>query len=52
MRSKPVAKGLDAFGHIDLVVANAGVFRPTRFLEITEEEYEVGGVLIDSGLCG
>jgi SDR family mycofactocin-dependent oxidoreductase len=44
-----VAKGLDAFGHIDGVSANAGVWRPTPFLDITEEEYDV---IVDTDLRG
>jgi SDR family mycofactocin-dependent oxidoreductase len=43
------AMGLDAFGHIDVVSANAGVFRPTPFLEITEDEYDA---IVDTDLRG
>jgi SDR family mycofactocin-dependent oxidoreductase len=44
-----VAQGLEAFGHIDVVAANAGVFRPTPFLEISEEEYDA---IVDTDLRG
>jgi SDR family mycofactocin-dependent oxidoreductase len=44
-----VATGLDAFGRIDAVSANAGVFRPRPFLEITEDEYDA---IVDTDLRG
>ena len=44
-----VGQGLDAFGRIDAVSANAGVFRPTPFLEITEDEYDA---IVDTDLRG
>lgn len=33
-------RALDQFGRLDLLVNNAGVFRPKPFLEITEAEYD------------
>lgn len=44
-----VAKGLDAFGHIDVVAANAGIWRGRAFLDIGEEEYDA---ILDTDLRG
>jgi SDR family mycofactocin-dependent oxidoreductase len=45
-----VDEGLATFGHIDVVAANAGIWRPNWFLDIDDDEYRavmdinVGGV--------
>src|SRR4051794_5860109 len=45
-----VDEGLAAFGHLDVVAANAGIWRPNWFLDIDDDEYQatmdinVGGV--------
>lgn len=35
-----VAKTVDKFGRIDVLVANAGIFQPAEFLTTTEETYQ------------
>ncbi|MGW4339520.1 mycofactocin-coupled SDR family oxidoreductase [Rhodococcus koreensis] len=35
-----VASGIDEFGHIDILVANAGIWAMTPFWEISEEQWE------------
>jgi len=45
-----VDEGLAAFGHVDVVSANAGIWRPNWFVDIDDDEYQavmdtnVGGV--------
>ena len=36
-----VTKAISQFGRLDIVVNNAGIARPTPFLDITQEEYEL-----------
>lgn len=35
-----VRRAIDAFGHLDIVVSNAGVFHHTAFTEMTEAEWD------------
>jgi (+)-trans-carveol dehydrogenase len=35
-----VDEGLETFGHVDVVAANAGIWRPNRFLDISDDEYQ------------
>jgi SDR family mycofactocin-dependent oxidoreductase len=44
-----VAQGIDAFGHIDVMVANAGIQSHAPFWELTEESW---GEMIDVNLSG
>lgn len=44
-----VAKASAAFGGVDLLVNNAGLTRPTHFLDITEDEYDL---VLDVNLKG
>lgn len=44
-----VQEGLDAFGHIDVVSANAGIWKPTPFVDIEEDEYDA---IVDTSLRG
>jgi SDR family mycofactocin-dependent oxidoreductase len=44
-----VQSGLKEFGRIDAVSANAGVWRPTPFIEIGEDEYDA---IMDTNLRG
>jgi SDR family mycofactocin-dependent oxidoreductase len=44
-----VDEGLAELGRIDVVSANAGVWRPTRFLDIDDDEYEA---VVDVNLKG
>jgi NAD(P)-dependent dehydrogenase (short-subunit alcohol dehydrogenase family) len=44
-----VAQGLAEFGRIDVVSANAGIWRPTPFLEIPDDEYDA---IVDTNLRG
>jgi len=44
-----VDEGLRVFGRLDLAVANAGVFRPNQFLDISEDEYDA---IMDTNLRG
>lgn len=44
-----VDEGLREFGHIDAVSANAGIWRPNRFVDIQDDEYEA---IVDVNLRG
>ena len=44
-----VDEGLRTFGHIDVVSANAGIWRPTPFDDIEEDEYDA---IVDTNLRG
>jgi NAD(P)-dependent dehydrogenase (short-subunit alcohol dehydrogenase family) len=35
-----VSATLDRFGHVDVVVSNAGIWKGSRFLDITDEEWD------------
>jgi SDR family mycofactocin-dependent oxidoreductase len=44
-----VARGLAEFGHIDVVSANAGIWKPMPFLDIDDDEYDA---IVDTNLRG
>jgi NAD(P)-dependent dehydrogenase (short-subunit alcohol dehydrogenase family) len=44
-----VARAVEQFGGLDILINNAGLTRPTKFLDISEEEYDL---VVDVNLKG
>ncbi|MCA1723186.1 MAG: SDR family oxidoreductase [Thermomicrobia bacterium] len=44
-----VARAVETFGGLDILINNAGLTRPTKFLDISEEEYDL---VVDVNLKG
>ncbi|MGI8689462.1 MAG: SDR family NAD(P)-dependent oxidoreductase [Thermomicrobiales bacterium] len=47
--ARVVARAVEQFGGLDILINNAGLTRPTKFLDISEEEYDL---VVDVNLKG
>ncbi|MGI8855450.1 MAG: SDR family NAD(P)-dependent oxidoreductase [Thermomicrobiales bacterium] len=47
--ARVVARAVEQFGGLDILINNAGLTKPTKFLEISEEEYDL---VVDVNLKG